>query len=90
MHSVTLEACLPKTIAAGAQKAYLKLEHGPVFLNILQPGKYKIQILKLIPPVEGLKKLQSGLFSFSFHFGYHTHSIIMINEDIILHKKCYI
>lgn len=73
------------TIAAGAQKAHLKLGQGPVFLSILQTGKYKAQVLKLFAPVGGLKKLQSGLFSFSFHFGYHTHSIVMINEDIIMH-----
>lgn len=55
MCSVTLEACSPKTIAAGAQKAHLKLGHGPVFLSILQTGKYEAQILKFFPPVGGLK-----------------------------------
>lgn len=41
VQSVALEACLPKTIAAGAQKAYLKLGHSPVFLSILKIGNYK-------------------------------------------------
>jgi len=85
VHGVTLEARLPKTVAAESPKAHLKLGRGSVFLRNLQTGKYKVQILKLFPPLGGLKYLQSGVFSFSFYFGYHTQSIIMINVDIIMH-----
>lgn len=55
VHSATLEACLPKMIAAGTQNVHLKLGHGPVFLSVLQTGKYIVQILKHFPPMAGLK-----------------------------------